>query len=66
MEVGSDNKYHDLQPWDIIGWGGNGVKGHVGVYVGKADYKFVDVNGENQAVRGLSSYGPQKLYKMSY
>jgi len=59
--VGANGNYNGLKAGDIVGFAG-----HVAVYVGKADAKFVDVNGAAGAVRKVNSYGGTTVYKYSY
>ncbi len=53
----------DLSGGDVIGWGGNGVAGHVLIYDGS---KFLNCPGPNQKVKENNSMGDNPLYRMSY
>ena len=62
--IGSNNKYHDVEPGDIVGF-----DGHVAVYVGLegCDCVFVDVRGPKQKARCLiRGYGKTEVFKKTY
>jgi hypothetical protein len=64
--VGVDNSYKGLNPGDVVGWKKEGGHGHVAIYIGEADMKFLDVKDDNQKPRAVKKgYGTQKLYKSS-
>ena len=60
-KIGANGNYSGVSAGDIVGFAG-----HVAVYVGKPDAKFVDVNGAKGAVRKVNSYGETAVYKASY
>ena len=65
--IGTD--FSSLTPGDIVGWPvpAGQEHGHVAVYIGEANLKFIDVPGMNKTIRALKrGYGDQGLYKMSY
>ena len=53
---------NDLSAGDVVGWGGNGVAGHVVIFDGN---KYLNCPGPGQAVKENNSMG-QQLYRMSY
>ena len=53
----------DLTAGDVVGWGGNGVAGHVVIFDGN---KYLNCPGPGQAVKENTSFGDQQLYRMSY
>jgi len=64
--VGSDNVYSGLTPGDIAGWQVTGGHGHVAVYIGETDTKFIDVKDLGESPRAIKNgYGAQKVYKSS-
>jgi hypothetical protein len=62
--VGRNNNYHNLRPGDVVGWPAPQGHGHVAVYIGEANMKFIDVPGPNQKPRAVrNGYGPQSVFK---
>lgn len=59
----------DLSEGDVVGWGPKkaGESGHVAIYVGEANAKYIDCPGPGKATRALKNgYGAQQLYRMKY
>ena len=65
--MGEGDTVTGVEPGEIIGWGGNGDKGHVIVYIGEPGRKFIDCPGPKNKVRVANHYGNgRKIYKMHY
>lgn len=52
----------DLSAGDVVGWGGNGVKGHVCIWDGSV---YLNCPGPGSAVKENNSMG-QQLYRMKH
>ena len=64
--IGVDNIYTGLAPGDVVGWKNTSGSGHVAIYVGETEEKFIDVKTENEKPRKVvNGYGGEKLYKSS-
>jgi hypothetical protein len=64
--VGVNNTYSGLSPGDIAGWIDQGASGHVAVYVGEPQMKFIDVRDVGGTPRAVvNGYGSQPVYKSS-
>lgn len=59
--IGSNGNYTHITPGHLIGF-----PGHIGFYLGQPGKTFIDCRGPGQAVRTLSSYGAQTVYKYTY
>ena len=67
--VGKNGVYAGLVPGDIVGWPPKyaGGSGHVAVYIGDPNLKFIDVPGPGNTTRKVvNGYGDNLLYKYSY
>jgi len=62
--VGVNGEYRNLNPGDVVGWSGT-PHGHVAIYIGERDIKFIDVHEVGQKPRSVKGYGDQKLFKSS-
>lgn len=64
--AGSDNTYVGLSPGDVSGWKGPGESGHVAIFVGEANLKFIDVRNPGALPRSINGgYGPQRVVRSS-
>lgn len=43
--IGKDNTYNGVAPGDVVGWKASSGNGHVAIYVGEVNQKFIDVPG---------------------
>src|SRR5262249_25421866 len=53
--VGVNNSYKGLKPGDVVGWPKKGGHGHVAIYVGEKDVRFIDVprpGGKPRSLKG--------------